>query len=193
MNPIFISYTAKGRVYADRLRTALQDEGVETIDNDLAPGEDFANASRKTLRQAAAIVFLIGPDGQVSEQQRDEATAVFRAEWGKQRKTPLIPVVTGDTELPPFLRQVAAIKVEDIEQGWSGAAQKIKQSLSGAPSAAPLPTPSGESEQKARLLEIRRFADSLSPAPQSPGSKTDSKSSGSANGPQSSFRKKLAR
>ena len=163
MKPIFISYTSKGRANADKLRTALREEGIETwMDSEfIQPGEQWGDALQNKLRQAAAVVFLVGPDGQVSEQQRNEATAVFRTEWDTQPGIPLIPVVTGDPELPPFLKQVAAIKVEDIEQGWSEAAQKIKLSLSGAPVAALAPAPSGESEQKARLLEIRRFADSL--------------------------------
>jgi hypothetical protein len=166
MTQVFISYksTPKERVFADRLRDALKEQGIEAwVDHEsIEAGEQWKNTLEDKLHQAAAVVFLIGPDGQVSEQQREEASVVFRTEWGRQRKTPLIPVVTGNPELPPFLKQVAAIKVEDVREGWSGAAQKIKLSLSGsAPEVASVPAPSGESEQKARLLEIQQFADSL--------------------------------
>ena len=167
MKPIFISYTSRGRANAERLRSALKEEGIETwMDVDsIQPGESWEGALKSRLREASAVVFLIGPDGQVSEQQRNEAAAVFRTEWEIQPKIPLIPVVTGDPELPPFLQEVQAIKVDDVKNGWSGAAQRIKQSLSGARAAVSKPPSSGESEQKARLLEIQQFADFLRESP----------------------------
>jgi len=195
MNPIFLSYTAKGRSNADRLRTALQENGIETwMDSEIVPGEHWGTTLQEKLRDASAVVFLIGPDGQVSEQQRNEATAVFRAEWGAQKKTPLIPVVTSEAELPPFLRQVPAIEVKDVEKGWTEAAERIKQSLSGAPVEVAVPSP-GESEQKARLLGIWEFADSLSRSSKSSaasgttGAATASGSSGYSRASKSSGRK----
>jgi hypothetical protein len=163
MKPVFLSYANKGRANAERLRTALKEEGIETfMDNEsIQAGEQWQNALQSRIHEASAVLFLIGPDGQVSEEQRNEAAAVFRSEWEAQPKIPLIPVVTGDPELPPFLKQVPAIKVEDPKQGWSEAAQTIKRSLSGAPGIVSTPSSAGENEQKARLLEIREFADSL--------------------------------
>ena len=165
MKPIFISYTSRGRANAERLRSALKDEGIETwVDRDfIEPGESWEIALQSRLRDASAVVFLIGPDGQVSEHQRSEATVVFRSEWEEQPKLPLIPVVIGNPELPPFLREIQAIKVDDVKQAWSEAAKRIKQALSGARAAKP--PSSGESEQKARLLEIQQFADFLRESP----------------------------
>jgi len=165
--PIFISYTSRGRANAERLRSALKDEGIETwVDSDfIEPGESWENALQSRLREASAVVFLIGPDGQVSEQQRSEATVVFRSEWEEQPKLPLIPVIIGDPELPPFLKQIAPIKVDDIKQGWPEAARKIKRTLNAAPSVVSKPPSSGGSEQKARLLEIQQFADFLRESP----------------------------
>jgi len=167
MKPIFISYTSRGRANAERLRSALKDEGIETwVDRDfIEPGESWESALQSRLREASAVVFLIGPDGQVSEQQRSEATVVFRSEWEEQPKLPLIPVVIGNPELPPFLQEIQAIRVDDVRQGWPEAATRIKQALSGARSAVSKPPSSGESEQKARLLEIQQFADFLRESP----------------------------
>jgi len=174
MNQVFISYksTPKERALAGRLRSALEDEGIKVwMDKALEAGESWEHALQDQLEKTAAIVFLVGPDGRVSEEQRDEATAVFRAEWEKPEKIPLIPVITSETELPPFLKQVPAIEVTDMEKGWSNAAQKIKLSLGTSPSAvaasSSTETSSGESEQQARLLEIQRFADSLKSASES--------------------------
>ena len=171
MKPIFVSYTStsKERANAERLRIAFKEEGIETwVESEfIQSGEQWENALQERLRQTAAVVFLIGPDGLVSEQQRDEATAIFRAQWGTRRKIPLIPVVMGEAELPPFLRQFAAIKIEDIETGWAEVAQKIKHSLSTGPVEVAAPAASSESDQKGRLLEIRQFADSLRVASES--------------------------
>lgn len=167
MKPIFLSYTSRGRTNAAKLRAALKEQGVETwVDNELIQaGERWEDVLQNRVLEASAVVFLIGPDGEVSEQQRNEATMVFRTEWETQPKIPLIPVVTGDPELPPFLRQVAAIKVDDVKDGWSEAAAKIKRSLSSGPAVVSGPPSSGESEQKARLLEIQQFADFLRESP----------------------------
>lgn len=64
------------------------------------------------------------------------------------------------------MREVAPIKVDDVKPGWSEAAKKIKRSLSGAPHrVVSKPTPTGENEQKARLIEIQQFADFLRESP----------------------------
>jgi hypothetical protein len=164
MDQVFLSYksTPKERSFAGRLRAALADEGIEVFADQeiLRAGDSWERTLSDHLDKVAAVVFLIGPEGRVSEEQRDEATAVFRAEWEKPRNIPLIPVITGETDLPPFLRQVHAIEVSDVENGWPEAAKKIKLTLTGAPAAAPTPS-SGQNEQQERLLEIRRFADSL--------------------------------
>jgi len=164
MKQVFLSYksTPKERAMADKLRRALEDEGIQVwVDKEaIQAGESWERVLQDQLEKIAAVVFLIGPDGKVSEAQRDEATAIFRAEWENPEKIPLIPVTTGETDLPPFLKQVAAIEVSDIDKGWSEAAKQIKQSLSGAQAAIDAPS-SGENEQKARLLEIEQFANSL--------------------------------
>jgi hypothetical protein len=164
MNQVFLSYKSapKDRVFADRLRAALEAEHlkVRTEREFVEAGEIWERALLEQLDKVAAVIFLIGPDGRVSEEQRNEATAVFRAEWGKARKIPLIPVITAETDLPPFLREVQAIEVTDLEKGWSEAAQKIKHTLRTAPAEESAP-PAGESEQQGRLIEIQRFADSL--------------------------------
>jgi len=127
MKRIFLSYTSRGRANAEKLRAALREEGLESwADSELIDaGAQWEDVLQSRLRQASAVVFLIGLDGQVSEQQRNEAAAVFRTEWETQPKIPLIPVVTSDPELPPFLREVAAIKVDDVKQGWSKAAKNL--------------------------------------------------------------------
>ncbi|MBV8630667.1 MAG: toll/interleukin-1 receptor domain-containing protein [Silvibacterium sp.] len=150
---------------AGRLRTALEEEGMKVwTDRDaLQAGENWEGTLSGQLNRMDAVIFLIGPDGRVGEEQRDEATAVFRAEWESPKKIPLIPVVTTYTDLPPFLKEVQAIEVSDVENGWSEAAKKIKQTLGAADSTGSVPA-SGENEQQTRLLEIQRFADSLKAA-----------------------------
>lgn len=61
---VFISYAAADRHWAGELADALTDEGVRVwwVDQEIRPGERWAEAVEEALRESRVIVFLLTPE-----------------------------------------------------------------------------------------------------------------------------------
>jgi nucleotide-binding universal stress UspA family protein len=73
---VFISYASEDRHYARRLAEYLEVAGVPVwIDDAIRPGEDWVQAVRNAINEAAALVVVITPAAQKSKKVEQELVA----------------------------------------------------------------------------------------------------------------------
>lgn len=110
MADVFISYASEDRERARPLAAALEARGLSVWwDRALAGGEDYANAIRRALDDAKAVVVLWSRASVSSPWVRDEAA---RARAGKR----LAPVLLDPVDIPPAF---AAVQTADFT-AWRG-------------------------------------------------------------------------
>ncbi|HUW62947.1 MAG TPA: toll/interleukin-1 receptor domain-containing protein [Candidatus Bathyarchaeia archaeon] len=111
---IFISYRHTDRFEAERLRNALESRGVRVwLDEDeIRPGDLFAEALERGLASSRAVGLIVTPDSMASQWVKNEYyRALSLSNAGEMQ---LIPLLFGPTELPGFLKDRSWI---DFRQG----------------------------------------------------------------------------
>lgn len=107
---IFLSHAAHDLPFVQAVAEALRDEGVEPwLDEELEPGEHFADKIANALRSAAVVVVFLG-DSLSSPQVNFEIGAAL----GQAK--PIVPVFLsagGRSEAPPPLRAANGIDASD--------------------------------------------------------------------------------
>jgi hypothetical protein len=114
---VFVSYSAKDKPFAEKLRAALEKRQIDTwsAETELVPGEDWANRIRSAIQDSDAVLAILSPDSLKSPWVNSElALALSDRMKGNQR--PLIPILAKPvTDAPPFLRDIqwADMSTED--------------------------------------------------------------------------------
>lgn len=106
---IFISHAAEDKLIAERLAEGLQRAGLEpwVAEQQILPGDNWAEKSGQALAEAEAMVILLTPAGASSRQVHQEIMYALGEERFEGR---LFPVVVGpsknlpEEELPWALR-----------------------------------------------------------------------------------------
>jgi hypothetical protein len=110
---VFITYSTDARKWAEKLAAGLKAEGIQaTADFEiLSPGQDWRQQVEQALKTADAYLFVVGArQDRDSAQDRQWQTALVQS-WDDPTKR-IIPVLVGQAEAPPFLRDWEAVRIE---------------------------------------------------------------------------------
>ncbi|MFZ3359249.1 MAG: TIR domain-containing protein [Xanthobacteraceae bacterium] len=148
-----------GRIF-DRLAGHFGREVIFRDIDSIPPGIDFRVHINEMLRQTNILLAVIGPDwlgpssgGADRIQQESDAVRV-EIETALRRRTPLIPILIGNTrmpssdQLPPSLKDFAfrnAVRV-DTGQDFDYHMDRLIRSIDGILSQSPKSPPSGETK-----------------------------------------------
>lgn len=169
---VYFSHDPKETTEAEegRFADALRQAGLEPVDSaaDLEPGGgNWQEKISEKLTSSDALVFVIGPESERSPWLQREWSASVEESWANPDK-PMIPILVGDAELPPFLQNRNAIRVASGEQ-WEEAARSLVAALEGGARDNTISSPDAERELAAqrqqRLSEIAQEAAKLEPSP----------------------------
>jgi hypothetical protein len=120
--PVFISYASADRAAALDLAGALEHHGTEVwIDQYLTPGADWLQSQERALSEASAVVVMVSPAQLASRSSQQEVA--FAAKIG----TPILPIVLGTSEVPPWLDDRVALYATD--EPIDAIARRVTQSL----------------------------------------------------------------
>lgn len=127
---VFISHSRTSTPAAKKLADALRARGVSPwLDGEqVMPGGAWRGTIRNALDSSRAIVFLIEPRREPGSQTRDEWSEALEAAWAEPSKR-LIPLLIGDAEPPPFLKDRHALRIGDTSSELERAAQDVIEAL----------------------------------------------------------------
>lgn len=117
---VFISYAHDDAAFAERVRKALADRGLEVSDpeRDHLPGDNWAGEVARALERAEAMVVLLTPAAASSP---DVKRNIEYALGAKNYSNRLIPVVVGGrehfpaAEMPWIVRRMPWFELDDTE------------------------------------------------------------------------------
>jgi hypothetical protein len=160
MKKVFISHSRDSALLAEKLSRALLERNFSTwLDTkDIRAGEKLTDAIDDALRQADAVLFLITADQQARPWNQYEWRTALKQSWSDPAK-PMIPVLIGEAERPPFLRDRVAVRVGDGPGQWNLFIDRLVDLLEGSTSAR---DESGyadaQAEQQKALDELEKWA-----------------------------------
>lgn len=162
---VFISHAPATTRPALDLSRALRSHGVGTFLalEDLKPGDSMRSAHETALRSADGIVFLVDPASTSGWGQPGEWMSALEAAW-ERPKTVLIPVLLGDAEAPPFLRDRLALRLDNPPGSSDRLASRVLTLLRRGRAAAGAGKSRRARERarrSARLREIKGYAAGL--------------------------------
>jgi hypothetical protein len=167
---VFISYASDTKPLAEELTRDLESQGIEPwVDfKDLHPGQRVSEELQRAIEQAAWFVFLVGAESRTTRWLEAEWSAALARTWESEDKR-LLPIVFGDGQLPPFLRNWVALRVNpDTEAStWT---RRVVDVLRSVRSESTQDASKGGQEFQRRLEEFNYAAKALwedSPAPHS--------------------------
>jgi hypothetical protein len=149
---VFISHSHSSDATAEVLAEKLQASGMDVFFDRqaIATGEHWDDAIRKALDAADAFVVLIDQHTEASTEARRELSEILKRTWEDESKV-IVPVVIGDAELPGFLRDVQAVRIE--EGGAEAATRTVSRRLTQDPGGVQR-SEAGEARLKERLTDI---------------------------------------
>lgn len=114
---VFISHGADTKPLAEELTQALESQGIEAwVDfKDLRPGQRWKDELERAIGAANCVVILVGSGNQATAWQEAEWSTALARTWADTGKR-LIPVVFGQTEPPPFLRNWVSLRVDPAKE-----------------------------------------------------------------------------
>jgi hypothetical protein len=117
---VFISYAADTKPWAQELTQALESQGIQAwVDfKDLRPGQRWRDELERAIGAAHWLLILIGPGDRATPWQETEWRAALARSW-EDRDKHLLPVIFGETETPPFLRNWVPLKVNPDKEPTS--------------------------------------------------------------------------
>ena len=162
---VFLSHGNASAAQAEQLTARLAAEGIQPVDATslLQPGQNWAFAIDREVKSADAFVFMLEPGAERDAWLQEQWRSAIQQSWSEPAK-PMIPVLIGDAQLPGFLRDRQAIKVESADD-WNRVAGIVAASLKTdrAKAAAGPAEASQSAERKQRLDEIAQDATKLEP------------------------------
>lgn len=110
---VFISYASDTKSRAQELTRALENQGFEPwVDfKDLQPGQRWRDELERAIGSAVWLLILVGPGSRSTAWQEAEWSAALARSWSDDNKR-LLPVVFGEAEPPPFLRDWVSLRVD---------------------------------------------------------------------------------
>lgn len=131
MSDVFLSYSQKSQKHAEALASQLQALGISTwLDSkNLAAGTSWESAIQEAVKDARVIAFLLESSSATdSDKMQKESMVALEHSWADKDKI-LVPILLGNAEPPPFLRQVRGIRVRQRNPEWQHTAKEIAELL----------------------------------------------------------------
>src|SRR5690348_69099 len=109
---VFISYAADTKPLAQQLTKELESRGLEPwVDfKDLHPGQRWRDELERAIDEAHWLLILVGSGSRATLWQEVECSALLARTW-ENRDKQLLPIVFGNEDPPPFLRNWVALRV----------------------------------------------------------------------------------
>ena len=110
---VFISYAADTKSRAQELTRALESQGIEAwVDfKDLRPGQRWRDELDRAIGSAVWLLILVGSGSRSTAWQEAEWSTALARSWSDNNKR-LLPVIFGEAEPPPFLRDWVSLRVD---------------------------------------------------------------------------------
>lgn len=159
---VFISYTNGTKPRAQELTRALESEGIESwVDfKDLRPGQRWKEELDRAIMAARFVVILVGADNRATAWQEAEWSTALARSWEDSDKR-LLPVVFGETETPPFLRNWVPLRVASDQDPATWTHRVLDALQEGRGEVAKEVAGQNRRERQNRLDEIGRAAREL--------------------------------
>src|SRR6266567_8952428 len=157
---VFISYASDTKPLAEELTRALESQGIEPwVDfKDLQPGQRWREELERAIDAAQWFVILVGSKSRATPWQEAEWSAALASSWADREKK-LLPVVFGEGDPPPFLRNWVSLRIDPEREAstWTrhvlGALRNLRNEV--------VQDPQGREERHERLNEVRKAAEEL--------------------------------
>jgi hypothetical protein len=110
---VFISYASDTKPLAEELAKALESQGIEPwVDfRDLHPGQRWRDELDRAIDAAQWLIILVGEESRATPWQEAEWSAALAHTWLNSDKK-LLPVIFGDSDPPPFLRNWVSLRFD---------------------------------------------------------------------------------
>ena len=164
---VFISYAHDSRPLAEELTQAFSNEGITVWADfkDLQPGDQWRIKLDRAIKASNLFLFLISPNIQMSPWQELESQTALAKAW-TDSKTKVLPVLTGSSESPPFLRSWVSLRVDPNAEPLTWTKRVVEAVRSDhSPNLIALPA-KRKRERAKRLNEIGRAAKALASEPE---------------------------
>lgn len=124
---VFISHSRDNADVARRLFKILRARELDPwLDETYVKnGEEWRDEVRHAAEKADGFVFVIGPGRAFDAEQEFEWRSVLRSAWPTETAKALIPLLVGDVELPPFLRDRLALRMREATTSFDDLASRI--------------------------------------------------------------------
>jgi hypothetical protein len=159
---VFISYASDTKPLAEELTRDLESQGMEPwVDfKDLHPGQRMSDELQRAIDRAAWFVVLVSSKSRTTPWLEAEWSAALARTWESKDKR-LLPIVFGDGQLPPFLRNWVALRVNpDTEAStWTRKVLDVLRSVRNV--TAVHDEGKGSKEFQRRLEDLRHAAEAL--------------------------------
>jgi tetratricopeptide (TPR) repeat protein len=154
-----------GKKGAEMLSERVKRAGFEPVAAQSRAGSDWQQALEQQFNDSDAFVFVVDPDAGRDRWIQREWSAAAEESWSSPGK-PMIPVVVGGADVPPFLLDRQAIRVADGDD-WEEVARTLVSALGSIGAVAAGQQPRSEEtrvEQQQRLSEIATDAANREPS-----------------------------
>lgn len=165
---VFISHSGASNAAARQLASALRAQGMSPwLDDEmLTGGQDVFGVVRSALEAARAVIILIEPEDEPDSWLRDQWSVALELAWAKPEKR-LIPLLIAGAEVPPFLSNRVALRVDGKPNDWERAAREVAAALRNEVTAVgaiePAAREGARRDYQRRLNDIEVAADTLWP------------------------------
>jgi TIR domain len=162
---VFISHPRENSDFASRLAQALKQNQIEVLMSpQTAPADEgWRQATEQAISGAGAFLFLIGPGLQSDREQEFEWLTALQGDPGRSKT--MIPILVGNVQLPPFLRDRIPLHLETASPDYLGLIGRIKHLLQYPFEVVdPQSYERGRKAQEEGLEEVKRFALALQAA-----------------------------
>jgi hypothetical protein len=159
---IFISYASDTKPLAEELTKALESQGIEPwVDfKDLQPGQRSREELERAIAAAQCFVILVGSKSRATPWQEAEWSAALASSWAHSEKK-LLPVVFGEGEPPPFLRNWVSLRIDPQREALTWTRHVLGALRNPRNEAAPGLAPQNREERNERFDEVRKAAEEL--------------------------------
>jgi tetratricopeptide (TPR) repeat protein len=160
---VFLSHGNASAPDAEKLTARLAAAGMQPVDamSVVQPGQNWAAAIGEEVKSADAFVFVLEPGAERDARLQEQWRSAIQQSWSAPAK-PMIPVLVGDAQLPGFLRDRQAIRIERAED-WNRVVDAVAASLKGDQANAGAAEAAQSAERKQRLEEITQDVTKLEP------------------------------
>ncbi|WP_017324127.1 toll/interleukin-1 receptor domain-containing protein [Synechococcus sp. PCC 7336] len=127
---VFISHSSKDTPIARKLTQRLSEAGLRVWmpENEILPGDNWAQKMGQALEESELMVVLISPHAFESEWLKEEIQYALTADQYKGRLIPIFldPKSEISSDVPWILRKLNPIEWKGREEDWQQVIEKVR-------------------------------------------------------------------